>query len=339
MNRRPHHRALATAALVGVLLLPGCASVHTVEGEVDTLAFSPVLGLGLLAGCVLLLVPGVYFLFTPAHPGAARGPRKGGGVLLLLIGLALGVAGVWRLSWRIDLHPDRIVLRSIFGHVAIQYGEVQEVKVREYQNRWRPGTLWVTIVLVRTDGTEESLPYTTLSRDHQKYLEDVLSAHHGDRRGSDDGPVVSGGNENVPPVVDVGMESRPSVEWPMLSTDRLAFCTVCGQKKRLDGVQLPSFTCSKCNRRIELRYYAPPKLAYRGLSGGKALLEKDGVEFSSGFGEETIPGTGILNEGYRNQEKTLILSKVEKVGFTDYRKDPPEEVVRDVKLQWELTRE
>ncbi len=337
MNRRP--RALLTATLLGALLLPGCASVHTIEADVDTLSFSPYLGLGLLAACILLLLPGAYLLFTPPRVGAPKGPRKGGGVLLVLLGLAVGVLGVWRLSWRIDLHPDRIVLRSILGHVAIPYNEVQEVKVREYQNRWRPGTLWVTIVLVRTDGTELSLPYTTLSPDHQKYLEDVLSAHHGDRRGSGDGPVVAGGYSGEPPVVDVGMESRPSVDWPMLSTDRLAFCTVCGQKKRMEGVRDPSFTCSKCHRRIALKFYAPPKLAYLGVSGGKALVGKDGVEFSSGYGEEAVPGTGILNEGYRNEEKTLILSRIEKVGFTDFRKDPPEEVVRDVKMQWELTRE
>lgn len=336
MHRR--HRALA-AALTGAFLLAGCASVHTIEADVDTLSFSPYLGLGLLVSCVLLLVPGVFFLFTPPHPGAARGPRKGGGALLILFGLALGVIGVWRLSWRIDLHPDRIVLRSLFGSDAIPYNEVQEVKVREYQNRWRPGTLWVTIVLVRTDGTELSLPYTTLSPDHQKYLEDVLSAHHGDRGGGGDGPIVSGGYTGEPPVVDVGMESRPPVAWPMLATDRLAFCTVCGQKKRMEGINGPSFTCSKCHRRIELKFYAPPRLAYLGVSGGKALVEKDGVEFSSSYGEEAVPGTGILNEGYRNEEKMLILSRVEKVGFTDFRKDPIEEVVRDVKLQWELTRE
>ncbi len=319
-------------------LLAGCSSEHSVAGDVDTLSFSPFLGLGLLATCVFVLVPGVFFLFTPPRPGASRGPRKGGGALLILFALALGVIGVWRLSWRIDLHPDRVVLGSLFGQVSIPYGEVQEVKIREYQNRWRPGTLWVTIVLVRTDGTEMSLPYTTLSSEHQQYLEDVLSAHHGDRGGSGDAPVVSVGHTDAPPVVDVAMEARPPVDCPVMSDQTLAFCTVCSERKRLDAVRIPGFTCKRCHRRIVLKYFSPPRLSYLGVSGGKALVEKDGVEFSSGFGEEAVPGSGILNEGYRNEEKSLIVSKVEKVGFTDFRKDPPEEVVRDVKLQWELTR-
>lgn len=319
-------------------LLHGCASVHTTQGDVDTLSFSPFPGLLFLAIGLLLLVPGVFFLFTPPRPGAARGMRKGGGALLLLFGIGLLVLGVWRLSWRVELRHDRIVLGSLFGHISIPYGEIQEVKVREYQNRWRPGTLWVTIVLKRTDGTEVSLPYTTLSAEHQKFLEDVLSTRHGRRAGGGDGPLVPAGHVDAPPVVDVAMEARPPVDCLVLTTQLRAFCTVCSESKRLDDVKIPGFTCRKCHRRNLLKYYSPPDLVFLGVRDGKAVVEKDGKEYSSGYGEEAVPGTGILNEGYRDKEQTLVLLKVDNVKFTDFRKDPPEEVVRPVKLQWELER-
>lgn len=332
-------RALRLAcALLAFPLLPGCGSIRTTEGDVDTLSFSPILGLTLLALALFLGVAGFFLVFTPPRPGASKGPRKGAGLLLVLFALAAGVAGLWRLSWHIDLTADRIVLRSIFGYAAVPYEEIQEVRVREYQNRWRPGVLWVTIVLVRNDGSEETLPLTTLSPEHQKFLDSVLADRHGKHAGtSGEAPVLpgAGGTETHP--TDAEMTAKPPVACPVLGDQPLAFCTVCGQKKSLaGGVRVPGFTCSKCQRRIELKYYTPPKLAFRGISGDKAMVEKDGTTCTSGYGEEAVPGTGILNEGYTDGGTVLMLSKVEKVKFTDFRKMPPEEVVRDAKLQWKL---
>ncbi len=332
-------RALRLAcALLTLPLLAGCSSVHTTEGNVDTLSFSPILGLSLLVLAVFFGVAGFFLLVTPPRPGASKGPRKGGGLLLVLFALTAAAVALWRLTWHIDLTPDRIVLRSLFGYAAVPYEEIQDVKVREYQNRWRPGVLWVTIVLVRTDGTEVTLPLTTLSPDHQKFLDSVLADRHGKHVGAGhEAPILPGAGGTETPWLDADMAAKPPVACPVLGDQPIAFCTVCGQKKGLGGgVRIPGFTCSKCQRRIELKYYTPPKLSFRGLSGDKAMVEKDGTTCTSGYGEEAVPGTGILNEGYTDAGRVVMLSKVEKVKFTDYRKTPPEEIVRDVKLQWKL---